>query len=293
MQLTWIASVSASCCHAAEALARGLQLADATLQQELAAPVSNLKATILTASLPEHRLWQFLSAFAHHYENNLELARVALHKTVGASAASQAWIAKLAGHIGDIEAAMRQVHPQLAADLTHRIRPLQEQWEARGPGLLHAIGQLTDPRLIAERAEVVLVHPALGGHAAAHLVNNSVRMEALLTNVVPGLPEVLRLGWCLAQLQLDLPMFADRVHRDRLESLAPLALLPAALQAGEEIELCTYSPQTLAAALSAWRVQPPETVSLEDILQTWWATYCDTKPSWDIALAALDQMLRP
>lgn len=293
MQLHWIASVSASCCHAAEALSRGLSLADAALQQALTEPVGGLKATIRSASLPEHRLWQYLCAFAHHYENNLELARLTLHKTIGVSATSQALIARLAGDIGQMEAAFHQVHPQVATDLTHRVRPLQEQWEARGPGLLHALGRLTDPSLIAERAEVVLVHPALGGQAAAHLVNNSVRMEAVLTNVVPALPEVLRLGWCLAQLQLDLPAFADRVHRDRLEVLAQLALLPAVLQAGQEVELCPHSAQTLATALSAWRIQPPEAAGMEDVLQTWWATYCDTKPAWDVALAALDQMLKP
>ena len=48
----------------------------------------------------------------------------------------------------------------------------------------------------------------------------------LLTNIEPRLPETLRLAWLLGQLNLDRPIYSDRVHGHALGEVAELALMP-------------------------------------------------------------------
>src|SRR5262249_29629876 len=135
-------------------------------------------------------------------ESNRELAEVLLRKTCGL-AAVLAHRDRLANSIADVERVFRQRFPECADELVLRGRPLEVQWEARGPGLLKQLAELTAPELLVEQAEVVLVQPAYGGGGEAYLSYNAVHVEALLANPVSELPEVLRLGWLLAQLNLD------------------------------------------------------------------------------------------
>ena len=143
---------------------------------------------------------------------------------------------------------------------------------------------------------MVAAHPALGGGKASVVGRrvwqpNPFRIEALLTNVVDGLPEVVRLGWLLAQLNHELPVFSDRVHGSRLPLIAQLAMLPATLQASESVELSQLTPFTIEAALPAWQIEIAADKDIAATLLDWWNTYLDTKPAWGIALAALDQMV--
>jgi hypothetical protein len=176
-------------------------------------------------------------------------------------------------------------------ELELRSGPLREQWEAWGPGFLAAIERLTERAILAESAEVVLVYPALGGAAAAHLPYNNVTIEALLTNPHGELPEVVRLGWLLSTLNLDLPKYSEVIPSKRLTRLAPLAMLPVAMEAAAEVELTPGGAALLARAIAAWRLADSDAEPLAKILQEWWQTYQDRRPAWSVALAALDRML--
>ena len=286
----WLASFSASCLHAADAIARGRKLVEPRLADVLTPPALALREEIQNAGIPAARLWRNLLALGHHIENNRELALTASRKTVGGSAANETVASRIAGRIADLETAMRVVVPQLVDDLAMRARPLRELWDAYGPGLLKSIGQHTDDRLLIERAEIVLVHPICGGGGVAHLQNNSVHIEAVLTNNVPKLPEVIRLAWLIAQLNNDLPVFGENVHPDRLPYVAALAMLPGALQAAQDLEVGAYDPPIVELALSSW-LDEPQPSGTSDILIAWWQTYEETRPPWETALRALDKML--
>jgi hypothetical protein len=108
---------------------------------------------------------------------------------------------------------------------------------------------------------------------------------------MPELPEILRIGWLLSQLNQDVPIFGERVHGDRLPLLAQLATLPPILQGAEVVELSSLSAGTLAAALSGWRIEVADPDQVAATLLNWWDTYQTSRPNWDVALAALDQML--
>lgn len=288
MQLIWQADVSTSALHAAEAVARGQTLADAALADAIGPAAAALAAEIRVAGLPEARAWRNLTALAGQFPNNRLLAERTLVKTQGGTPSAQ-MIADLAGRIEDVEAAVNRLQPRLREDLALRERPIREQWEARGPGLLHQFARLTEPKLLVETATVILVHPALGGGGEAHLAQNAVRFEALLANPQPQLPEFVRLGWYLAQLNCDLPDNAEKIPADRLPQAVRLAMLPPLLAAANELEAAPED--ALELALATWRIESPPGVELPTLLRQWWSVYQDGRPPFAVALTALDRML--
>ena len=290
MELEWRPSHSASCLHAAEAHVRGAAFADDQLRAAVRSAADTLHQEILSSGLPSQRLWRELVAWSGTLANNEELARQAIVKTAGLADRYESLVSRIAEHVAALESAVTRERPQLAAELSLRTGPLREQWEARGPGLLQQLRRLTTAEIFSERATVILVHPALGGSGRSHLPSNTVHIEALLVNADSQLPEVLRLAWLLAQLQLDLPRFSERVSGERLPILAELALLPAVLAAAEHVELGELSAARLCTALELWRVEMPAEAT-SDLVIDWWETYRDQSPPFHVALQALEQML--
>jgi hypothetical protein len=289
MDLRWTVSFSASCLHAAEAIAHGKLVVDTKMAEAITEPAQLLRRTIQAAGLPRTPFWRNLVGLSVTVDGTRELAERAVTKTVGGSRAN-AIAPELAASIANVESAVRHAFPNLVDELAVRVRPLRDQWEARGPGLVHSIARWTDPRLVTPEANVVLVHPSLGGGGSAHLPYNNVHIEGVLTNPVPELPEILRLGWLLSQLNLDLPMFSETIHGKRLPHVAELAMLPVTLKAADDVELTTLTPETLDLALRSWHVVTPPDVDPVDILWRWWGTYTETRPRWSVAFTALDRM---
>jgi hypothetical protein len=157
---------------------------------------------------------------------------------------------------------------------------------------LKRLFELTDGRLAADAADIVLVLPVLGGSGEAQLQNNSVRIEAVLANPHGQLPEVVRLGWMLGQLHLDLPLLSEGIQLDRLPHVAALAMIPPALAAAEHVELARLDEDTLALALDAWQVEIPSTLDPLDILSRWWGAFDEAHPPFEVAFQALDRMLK-
>jgi hypothetical protein len=184
----------------------------------------------------------------------------------------------------------------LIDELSLRGRPLMEQWDTRGRGLLLQLARSTEENVLAGAAEVTLVYPVVGGNGISHHSLNAVTFEAVLTNPVEQLPEVVRLAWLLAQLNVDLPMYADHVSAELRDVVGQWALVPAVLAAAEYVELASLSAERVGMALVAWRlVDPTATDELvagpSDTLINWWKTYQDCRTPWAVALGALEQML--
>ena len=202
-------------------------------------------------------------------------------------------ISHVASLIAQCETAFRQTFPNALEQLQLRMGPLQEAWEARGPGLLAMIRRSTADDFLVESAGIVLVQPVVGGDGLAHLYTNRVHIEAVLTNIEPRLPETLRLAWLLGQLNLDRPIYSDRVHGHALGEVAELALMPVVLAAAEEVELTRLSVDTLQLALAQWTRTPSERCqSLSNTLMAWWETAVAGQWDWNTRLAALSQMLK-
>jgi hypothetical protein len=66
-------------------------------------------------------------------------------------------------------------------------------------------------------------------------------------------------------------------------------LLPA-LAAAEEVELGRSDRATLILALQTWQPTAWDE-RVAETFEEWWQVYCETRPAWPVALAALDRML--
>jgi hypothetical protein len=289
-QLTWKSPFATTCLHLADGLSRGLTLTDLRLEPAMG-PAARLKSAIDGSGAPPGRMWRLLTGLSGQSQSPAQIAEIALVKSIGRVDRLGGTAASLAGAIADVQTAVRVAVPGLAEELALRERPLREQWEARGPGLLHQVATLTEPELMPEQADVLLVHPAFGGAGMAHLPFNSVRIEAVLANPHAELPEIVRLAWLLSQLQLDLPLLSENIHADRLPHVARLAMLPVTLKAAETVELVRYSPQLIGQALAAWHVSVPPGVDAVTMLGDWWETYDQGRPAFRVALEALDNMV--
>jgi hypothetical protein len=290
LEAIWRPHGLVSVLHAAEAASRKQPLADLRLSAAIELPARQLAAEIRAANLPVDRFWSHLIPLAANIAGRRQLVETAVTKTMGRGPGWEAIVANLDACLAAVDSAAKVVLPNLDAELALRERPLREQWEARGAGLLHQIGCLTEESLIAPQCTVLLVHPALGGGGEAHLAYNSVRIEAVLANPVAELPEVIRLAWLIAQLQLDLPAISESIHADRLPHVARYAMLPPTLIAAEAVELIRFAPEELRRAIAAWGLVSPPGVDAAELVSQWWQTYQESRPPWNIALAALDQM---
>jgi hypothetical protein len=189
----------------------------------------------------------------------------------------------------DLEQSLDAALPRLEDELNLRCGPLQQQWEARGPGLLATMGRIAEEDLIPPSARMVLVHPVLGGGGVAHPSYNAVSFEAMLTDSMDGLPEVVRMAWLLGQLNLELPRFSDRLGAPRSIHLGALALVPITLAAAEQVELARCDATTIGRAMAQW-CQPDTTPEKAKSVAEWWNVYHTSRPPLDIALEALQRM---
>lgn len=289
-KIQWRPSMPASHLHVAWAISQNRPLIDLRLGEEVIESARDLAATIKTAQLPTDRFWRHLIPLSANLANRRQFVETAVGKVLGRGARLDVFVATLEGKLAALDLAIKTALPTLADDLTLRERPLREQWEARGPGMLNHIGRLTDKTLIVEECDVLLVQPTIGGYGEAHLPYNSVRIEAVLANPVNELPEAARLAWLIAQLQLDLPMHSENIHADRLPHVASYAMLVPTLLAAESVELVRFTPALIGKAISEWRLTVPPGLDAAALVSEWWQTYLETRPPWNIALAALDQL---
>jgi hypothetical protein len=288
IETRWLASAPASCWHAAQGIATGATLVDRATAEALAGDALALIGELELLGLAPAAFFEHAVPLAAQFDAPSEWAKAVLARLVGA-APSPDDVQLLARRHAALMAAFSRTNPQLLDQLELRVAPLLGQWEARGPGLMATVARLTEPELIVEQADVIAVHPVLGGGGAAHWLCNSVRIEAVLANPIAELPEVLRLGWLLSQLHVDLPKHEGNLHRDRRAEVWRLAMIPPIVAAGQEVELTRMSPATISTAVSAWTENRSSTTP--EILLNWWDTYQQSAPSWPAALAALDRLL--
>ncbi|TWT32102.1 hypothetical protein [Blastopirellula retiformator] len=288
-ELTWLASSTASHLHVAELLRRGDTIDDTALANATAEPLAALKADLETSQIDVRRFWRHVVPLAAGIENENELVEVITRKIGGGGGPNDN--SRIAGRLRDLKLAMQAATPNLTDQLTQRGGPIRQHWEARGPGLLHYFSFLTSGDLLTETATVILVQPCRGGGLRAHLPYNSVRLEAMLYDGEPRLPETVRLAWGLAQLNLDLPIYSELISQDRLPTIAGLAALPPILAAAEYVELTHFNEETVRLACDVWRFPQGKDLDLPGTALTWWNTYQQSKPPWPVALQALDRMI--
>jgi hypothetical protein len=261
--------------------------------EELRAAANALAAAAERMNVTAARFWELLLVLVVDTPTNRDLIDRTMVRLVPAAARIEARLSELTSCLATYKSLYAREFPDFERNIRLRTEPLRQQWEAYGPGLLVLIGQSTDEAAMAERAEVLLVEPCLGGGGFSHLSTNRCHIEAVLTNVDPQLTETLRLAWLLTQLEFERPAYSDWINAFRLRKIAGLATLPPTLRAGQELGICDFSPTTVQNAIELWRIAGPgeQPAVLREIVMTWWETVEASQPEWRIALTALDRML--
>ena len=289
IQLQWTFQRRLSAYHTGWCIACYPQLT-ATLPADLLRAGSELARVAQQVSGESAHVWDQLLTLAVPVDSTACLAeRVATR--VGR--AGSVWQTHLASVLTDMQQQFDRAYPDYDREMPLRTGPLRQLWDGFGAGLLRQVERLTGQPLMVEQAEVVLVQPILAGMGYAHLATNRIHLEALLTHADPQLPEALRMAWLLSQLDLERPIYSERIHGRRLRFVAGLAMLPPVLHAGQELELCHASSDLVEQAIRVWRIDvgqhPPAAAAA--VVSGWWETVLATRPSWPIALTGLDQLL--
>ena len=290
MELHWKASFSASCLHAVACAEGGFPAIDSELAQLIEQPATVLIGSLAEFQLPVRPTLQTLASLASSYDNNRQLVELTLTRLRGPGAREQV-VSLIAAAIGTLETKVLAARPEMVDELALRAKPLQEQWSARGPGLLKQVERLTDENFVAPSAEVVLVQPWVGGYGRTDLKTNRVLFEAVLTNPHSDLPEALRLGWLLSQLNSDLPVYSEVITNGNLERVAALATLPVILTAAETVEWCMCDLATIERCIECWQIETESPQQLAEQLFRWWNTYQGGSTSWAVAWRALESLL--
>ena len=289
-RLHWQASLSASALHSANGLLSGQRLKRRDLADCLLGSAQALAHDVSALGIPRDPFFVHAPALAAGIDNNVQLAECILLKTLGGPG-NHSRVERLAGRIGDLEAAFGRAVPQALDSITQDGLSMKAKWDEHGSRLLPRVAELTGVPLIPERADVILVYPALGGGGAAHLLYNSIRLEVQPTDPCPELPEVVRIAWLLSQLNVDLPDVSEGISGARLPQLAGLAMIPIVLHAAQSMDLASSHTPRIKQACLAWLGETMVSEALIESLLNWWSVYTVQKPPIVVALTALDQML--
>jgi hypothetical protein len=280
-----------SCLHTAELVSRQALAPSAGDYESFARLVHNWLVVVDSTVPSRENFWRHLLPLSAQAKARRDLVDVVLRKTGTSEQDHGRAVERIVPPLATVEMAYREIHSKLDFELENRILPIQQQWEARGPGLWFHLRRHMPEEMLVDQADVILVHPVSGGGGRPHLLYNSVRLEAVLYHPHPELPETVRLAWLLAQLQMDLPIISETVHRDRLELIAGLALLPPILEAAHQVELVAPPETSLPRALKLWNLLPPRAQLDAAGLATWWQAREARDTPWHVALAALDRMV--
>lgn len=288
-EVRWLTNESMSCFHAAEVLRRTADAAEPRMANAIAEPAVALVNEVVSRGIPEERFWQHVIPLSAGFGGNRQLANMTLRKS--GRKTDELATTRLAGRFHELQAAVRREFPTMTDDVTLWGRSLRDQWKRSGTALLHTIGRRIEAEVLPANTEIGLVYPMQQGGGAAHLLYNSVCIEATESDPEPKLPEVIRLVWLMSQLNLEIPMFSESVDPHRLPTVAGLATLPAALTAAEAADLAACDRPNVELALATWMPHFRRGQAFAEQLLKWWELYCSKRPRFSVALGALDQML--
>jgi hypothetical protein len=267
MQLNWKPSVSASALHAAEVCWKQ--------------PNRVTDTEVLATMLPYAKqlgIW-----IDENFATNPDACWNALISACDRLDLDSSHSRTLAGRITEVEAAFCNLFPNYLEQSVFRFRPLQEQWLGFGRGLMSQWKRLTCRDSLPDACTVIGLQPILGGFGRAYPDLPLVCIEAVLTNGRPELPEVVRLGWLVSQLEVQTFKSIESSDQRPQRATLPLALIPPILAAAEQIELARCDRSTVTAAIENWLGEPfrSDATGLAAKLLEWWQSALSAPSDWE------------
>jgi hypothetical protein len=286
----WRTNVAASCFYAAEAVLSGRPLVDHSLAELLAPGAQRLQEALVAESVPADIFWSHVIPLAAEGLGHHDLVKVTLVKTIGTAEANPR-VGLFRELFTELLQAFASAAPKLDQGFESSVQAIQRRWNYAGPGLMGGVANWAEPKVLVEEATAVLVYPILGGGGTAYLPYNLACLEAVASDPVTELPEVVRLGWLLSMLNLDLARYSENVPPERLPTVAALAMIPIILSGAVEVSLtAACDEKAIRHAAQAWLLALEDFERRVTAVVEWWETYCAVRPAWATALAALDRL---
>tara|TARA_R110002049_G_scaffold185580_3_gene353806 strand:- start:31107 stop:32021 length:915 start_codon:yes stop_codon:yes gene_type:complete len=292
-RIRWSASTKLSEIHAARTVAMGRSLTDRKTEQALVAPATEVNQRLLSASIDVTTFWQRLfdeTAFDAENPRACEIALVA----AGCSELQAEQTGKAIGsRLGECRIAFHRRYPKLAQQLALRSQPLCQRWDMIGHGMLSGItkriwGGAAPNDWWPSRIEGLMVQPIRGGDGGYDPDANQFWMEAMLTDVDPAVPEILRVAWLVTRVA------TEQHTRDRL-SAEPSSLpwgigsVPFVLSTAAELDVIPDGPLPISRAVELWHLGD---ATVGQATQRWWQHWQESPTPLPVALTKLGQQLR-
>lgn len=171
--------------------------------------------------------------------------------------------------------------------------PLRDRWQRDARDYIQALIELTDESIVPEKAFIYLIPTLTGDIAKTHPVEDIIEVEVEQSIALTELPDVIRLGWLVAQLNMNTLSPELDLPEDKLDLLKKLALVPVALSASEAAGWAVCQERTIEQAAQTWLGKRKElTKPAIEALDAWWEVYRERRPPWKSALTALHRMLK-
>jgi hypothetical protein len=297
-RIRWEISDKLSPLHAARCWAAGLRGIDPALNEKVAQPLAELTKRLAALEVDLETFWSRLVATGATGATDQDACRLALVSAGLGELTFDTSASAILNGLADTRLAYQERYPKSSQQLSLRARPIREQWDGYGAGLLRRIAKKTHESFIPKTVTCVLLSPYRGGDGNCDPTTATLWMEAVLTNPVATVPEVLRLVWLITRIGIGarvLPIEGGGAAGEnpmRAATVLALASLPVVLDAACYLEM-TQSPTVTAAlidsAIQAW-FGPMESTVVETV-EKWWSQSEQLNPPFPVALKALDRML--
>ncbi|MEM6689090.1 MAG: hypothetical protein AAF664_06660 [Planctomycetota bacterium] len=280
-----------SAARAAVAVARGVTLVEPQLEDGIVNKVKQVNTRLITDELDVARFWQsYQSAIAGD-------AVIAEAVTSGLRSAGcvELQIDSMAAALSRLLREVHQVHhgmyPKLDGQLELRMRPLKDRWDTVGAGLMLSAAKqawtIDAPEAwYPRRLTTHIVKPLVGGGGG--VLDEAIWIEAMLTDVDPSVPEVVRLAYLVVLDAMERYLVATgRSISEEIRDAWRLAAVPMTLEASADLEVTPPTIDCIGTAMDLWLgglvVEP-------SWLLDWWAGRDQAKPL-PVVIGALHKYL--
>ena len=240
-KIRWVSHPELSAAHAAYLVASRVQCNDQKTEQTQIQPVTEVNNRLFASAVDVSQFWQ---QYLLQILSDVPLERacgVAL-LSAGANEMQVDQTTKaIVNRMSDARLAFNHRYPKIAEQLDLRARPLRERWETYGPGLLNQVGKQIWGDSPPEdwwmpNVTALMVQPIRGGDGGCDASSSRLWLEAMLTDVDPRVPEVLRVAWLVTAMAIE--NYTRQTSGDlRLMRPWSLVSVPLVLKAGSEMEL--------------------------------------------------------
>lgn len=292
--IEWVPHPELSAAHAAYVVATRTPCNDKKIEQLLVQPVTEVNNRLFASAVDVSQFWQ-------HYLLQI-MSDVSMEKACGFALLSAGenemqvdqTTKAIVNRLGDARLAFLHRYPKLSEQLELRARPLKERWETFGPGLLNQVGKQIwrdnpPDEWWMKHVTAAMVQPMRGGDGGCDAASSRLWLEAVLTDVEPGVPEVLRVAWLVTSMAID--SYARETSND-LSLMLPWSLVsvPLVLNAGRELELVRGEQLPVSEAMQLWHFGDAE---IAETVSQWWTNQTDSTAPMPARLKQLDEMLPP